>query len=98
MSFLPGHGLNKQGVKTKEPLLVHSYILLWPEPPKLCFLAGGQSEEFETSHVHMESVSPNLNFFFFTLKCRNAKIVGKAFVGNSDSQEKKREPVIAGFH
>lgn len=68
---------------------MHSYILLWSDPPKLCFLAGGQSEEFETSHVHVESVSPNLIFFFFTLKCRNAKIVGNAFMGNSDSQEKK---------
>lgn len=83
---------------TEEPLLVHSYILLWSEPPKWCFLAGVQSEEFETSRVHMESVSPNLNFFFFTSKCRNAKIVGNAFMGNSDSQEKRRAPVIAGFH
>lgn len=64
----------------------------------MVFFVGGQSEEFETSHAHMESVSPNPNFFFFTLKCRNAKIVGNAFMGNSDSQEKKREPVIAGFH
>lgn len=77
---------------------MHSYILLWSEPQNYVFLAGGQSEDSETSRVHMESVSPNLHFFSFTLKCRNAKIVGNAFVGNSDSQEKKREPVIAGFH
>lgn len=49
-------------------------------------------EEFETSHEHVKSVCPYLKlFFFFTLKCRNAKTVGNAIMGNSSDSQKKRE-------